>query len=87
MEIQEGDGPFAPTVSRPLRIGETITLVVRGRTSANNRIAGTIVVPILVNLFEYMKIISSDQYNMFVHSCNAVDGTGTIQVELIDRFG
>lgn len=70
MEIQEGDGPFAPTVSRPLRIGETITLVVRGRMP-NSRVS----------------TLNADQYNMFVHSCNAVDGTGTVQVELIDRNG
>lgn len=33
MEIQEGDGPFAPVVARPLKLGETITLVVKGQGS------------------------------------------------------
>lgn len=34
MEIQEGDGPFASVVARPLKLGETITLVVKGQGTA-----------------------------------------------------
>lgn len=32
LEIQQGNGPFSPTVTSPVKIGDTITLVVRAKS-------------------------------------------------------
>jgi hypothetical protein len=77
LEIQQGEGPFAVPVHRPIRIGETITLVVRSLIPS----------PSTVALRENEIVAAPEQYNMFVHSCFAADGPGSTKVELIDEAG
>ncbi|VDO30974.1 unnamed protein product [Haemonchus placei] len=61
LEVQQGNGPFAPAVNSPLKIGDNITLVVRSK--------------------------SSQEYDMFVHSCFASNGQGNEKIDLIDENG
>ncbi|KIH57338.1 hypothetical protein ANCDUO_12472 [Ancylostoma duodenale] len=73
LEIQQGIGPFAPTVNSPVKIGDNITLVVRSKS----QMKGVCDIP----------LPGEDAYDMFVHSCFASDGPGATKIDLIDKNG